>query len=476
MSYDAIVIGAGSGGSHAASSLANGGWKVLLLEAGSSVPQLPRDAWNGEKKRFSFRSRHTWWKWPGVPFVFLSGRALGGTSAFNGMIHTRGRLEDFPLPAADVHEALDAVGLTTLEPPAKVDQLPAVVRAFLPAFASAQLPWRGMHGLSPSEAGLGFIAEWPSRLSAYEDALVRRRNLTTSHRKKRGRLDVLRHVVARRLVWDATSYPPLVRGVSVRYPDNSTWTFPGRHVVMAAGTFGTASVLLASDARNKCNDNIGRHLSEHFGFDAMISLNAPCDPLATEDPVLSAEAARILSRSNMVAFLHGLSVEVPMKFTCCYNKSGEMVLCVGLTFMLLKGTSRGTIRLREGAALADFTVTTDDLVTLADAFKYVTRHVFASPTLADYSPEVIVPRDGGLEWQKLIDHITRTIRNYGHPTGTTSRALGERLKLRGCQGIRIADASAFPASVTGHPDVPTRALGRLAAKYMLEDQLDSVPR
>merc|ERR1712228_1045029 len=91
--------------------------------------------------------------------------------------------------------------------------------------------------------------------------------------------------------------------------------------------------------------------------------------------------------------------------------------------------------------------------------------------LSEWSPQVAYPAiaDTGNR-EALYHYVASHLRNFQHATGTTSKAIDSRLQLRGCRGAHVADSSVFPNSITGHPDVPSRALGQIAAKYILEDK------
>jgi choline dehydrogenase len=102
VTYDYIIIGAGSAGCVLANRLsANGRYNVLLLEAG------PRDTnpWIhvplGYGKLFATPSVN--WMYQSEPEAGLNGRrvftprgrVLGGSSSINGLVHVRGQREDF---------------------------------------------------------------------------------------------------------------------------------------------------------------------------------------------------------------------------------------------------------------------------------------------------------------------------------------------------------------------------------------------
>lgn len=102
--YDFVVVGAGSGGSAVANRLSeNPAWRVLLLEAGSAegiLSQIPVLVSFFQLTEFNYGykvepqkncclgMKNRQCPWP-------RGKCLGGTSAINYMIHTRGNRIDY---------------------------------------------------------------------------------------------------------------------------------------------------------------------------------------------------------------------------------------------------------------------------------------------------------------------------------------------------------------------------------------------
>ncbi|CAL76459.1 GMC-type oxidoreductase [Bradyrhizobium sp. ORS 278] len=149
----------------------------------------------------------------------------------------------------------------------------------------------------------------------------------------------------------------------------------------------------------------------------------------------------------------------------------------------LRPTSRGTVRIRsakidEAPSIApNYLATEDDREVAADAIR-ITRRLMKQSALAAYRPEEYLPGpsvgDDDAALAKAAGDIGTTI---FHPVGTAKMGtaddpmavVDERLRFRGLDGLRIADASIMPTITSGNTNTPTAMIAEKAAGMILED-------
>ncbi len=148
----------------------------------------------------------------------------------------------------------------------------------------------------------------------------------------------------------------------------------------------------------------------------------------------------------------------------------------------LNPSSRGSVHLRTAKAddapaiQPNYLATDEDRLVAAQSLR-LTRHIASQPALARFQPQEIKP---GTAFQsdealaRLAGDIGTTI---FHPVGTCrmGTAVDEGavvdpcLRVRGVQGLRVADASVMPTITSGNTNAPTLMIAERAAALMLAD-------
>jgi choline dehydrogenase-like flavoprotein len=113
-----------------------------------------------------------------------------------------------------------------------------------------------------------------------------------------------------------------------------------------------------------------------------------------------------------------------------------------------------------------------DIDPLIRAIK-IARQAFATPTFAHYHGVEIAPGPAVQSDAEIDDYIRSTGYTVHHPCGTCRMGSDEKavvdptLKLRGIEGLRIADASVFPSIIGGNTNAPVIMVAERAADFIL---------
>lgn len=529
--FDYVIVGAGAGGCALANRLSrDSSVRVLLLEAGpedtnvwmkipAGVPRVvadPKVSWNYvSEPEPGLNNRQI--AWP-------RGRTLGGSSSINGLVYMRGTPADYDgwremgnegwgwsdvLPyfkrgerhfggESALHGANGELRVSPLTEPHPASD------AFIEAAVNIGIP-RNDDFNGPQQEGVGYLqfmigdGERSSGASAFLNPVRDRPNLKvqTGALVERVLLEGRRATGVQYSLGGqsmrAQAGEVILCGGSVNSPQLLMLSGIGPGAQLAE--HGVALVHDLPGVGNNLHDHMYAHclarVDESFSINRQISSKLRMIPevlryLVSRRGLLNSAAAQVglFTRTNPELIWPDLQLQM-RPFSMVSN--GGMYQTVPepkitASCALLQPHSRGSITLRSAdpreapRMLANYLTDARDLPPLLAGIKMI-RKIFMAEPLAQHVTGEELPGPGVQTDEQIIEYLRNNGQSMYHPVGSCSMGpdgdemavVDARLRVRGIQGLRIADASVMPKVPSGNTNAPTIMVAEKAADMIVED-------
>ena len=527
LQFDFIIVGAGTAGCLLANRLsANGKYTVALLEAGGSDNyhwvHIPVGY------LYCMGNKRTDWLYKTTKQKGLNGRELnyprgkvmGGCSSINGMIYMRGQANDYDqwrqmgnegwgwddvLPyfknMEDSYEGENKFHGSGGEWKVNQQRLSwEVLDSFKDATIEAGIPQvddfneGNNFGVSYFKVNQNDGLRW-NTVKAFLEPVKNRKNLRVISKCEVSKI-ILKNKKA--------------KGVKVFRNGKSEEIYVNREIILSSGSIGSPKILELSGIGNPNilsklgidteveSKNIGENLQDHlqlrviYELENAKTLNQKANSFIGKLGIGLEYALKRTGPMSMAPSQLGLfamsdkSHETPnLQFhvqPLSLDKFGEPLHNFpGLTASVcnLNPQSRGNVHIvSKDYKIApsidpNYLSAEKDKIVAAQSIK-LARKIISQPAMKKYNPKEYAP---GIQFQSE-DDLKKVAGDIGttifHPVGTcamgtnVSSVTDSNLKVRGVEGLRIADASIMPTITSGNTNAPTLMIAEKASEMILK--------
>jgi len=523
---DFIVIGAGSAGCAVAARLSEDpATRVVLIEAGGEDTNRWIHIPLGFGKTFADPSVNWCYETepdPGAAdrrVFWPRGKVLGGSSSINGMVYIRGQAEDFdhwrqlgnngwafddvlPYFKRAEHQTRGADDFHGTGGPLAVSDVEhhPISEAFIAAATGLGFPFNEDFN-GASQDGVGYHQTTTRRGRRCSTAVGYLRPAM-----RRPNLRVVTEALTERILCEGN------RAVGVAFRrDGETWTArAAREIVVCGGAINSPQLLMLSGIGPRDHlaalgipvvqdlPGVGQSLQDHYS--APIKLKARL-PVTVNDVMLS-NTRKLKAGLQYYLFHTGPLAMISSPAALFARTRPELaspdIKCSispfsaerpqdglhpwsGFTMIAyqLRPESRGEIKLKSAnpgdppAMFPNYLSAETDQQTIVGGLK-LCRTILATPLMQRLIESEFLPGTAVQSDAELLDYARRRGGTVYHPTSTCRMGMDAmavvdpELRVRGVEGLRVADASVMPTVVSGNTNAAAIMIGEKAADLVRE--------